>query len=1579
MHPDDEVMTYATSGVVSLPDSGMVLPGDEVGGYRIEAIAGAGGMGIVYRARDPELARVVALKLIAPEWAREPRVREMFVSESLAAAGLEHPHVLPVYRAGEDRGHLFIAMRFVDGTSLREEIDTTGRLPPGRAARLVGQVASALDAAHARGLVHRDVKPGNILVSRVEGEDHAYLSDFGLAVPALAGGPDGAPPSGGGAGSGRFAGTAAYVAPEQVLGLAVDARTDVYALGCVLFHALTGRPPFPGDDAEAVARAHVEADPPAVRAFAPDVPAGFDAVVARALAKAPDARFPSAGALAEAVLALRYDVAVLCAPTETGPAQALATGLRGEGFAVVNLDAGDPDGVREGLRASNGCAVVVGASGLGDWARTGLSVAYDLAARDRAFQIVAVLAGGAPDATDPGLAFLASRPYVDLRADGHAALGRILRGAPAPATVPSAGDVCPYRGLDRFSEDDAEFFVGREQETDRALEHLRTSRFLAVFAPSGNGKSSLLRAGVLAALRRGAVAGSESWRLAVMTPGARPLASLAAELGRLGVTGRAPSRDELLADPRRLDECVRAATPDGGRAVLVVDQLEEVFTLCVDPAERTVFLDALAYAAAIPGGRLTVVVAMRADFYPRLADHEQLRALVAESQLLLGPLGPGQLRRAIEEPARRAGLELEPGLTRTILEDVADRPGTLPLVEHLLLELWRRRRGSTLTLEAYAASGGVEGALATRANEVLAGLSDDQPEIARRVLLRLIQPGEGTEDTRRRAPIHELARSDDERPDVEAVVAALASERLLTTDRDPGTGEPVVEVAHEALIRGWPELCGWIDEDREGLRLHRRLTDATNEWERGGREEGALYRGGRLTAWDERDTVELNDAEREFLATSRERAERDLLSRRRRVQYALAGLAVAVAAVTGVAIFAFVQRGNAADQRDVARSRQLAATARLQLPTDPEVAVLLARRAFGIANTAEAEGVLRQAVADSPVRAADRHHQGRVTGVDISPDGRIIASSGVDGTVQLWDRSSAGAPVALRGHQGAVTSLAFAPSGKSIFSGGEDGTVRTWDVSGRPGKVYPGQQGGVNAVAVSPDGRLIASAGNDGVVRVRDLRGTTAALLRGHEGPIFDVAFDSKGKRLATAGADQTIRIWTIAGENRGTLRGHQGPALGVTFSPDGRRVVSASGDFTVRIWNLDDPSARPRVLRGAQVFGVNKVSFSRDGRYIVSAGLDASVRVWTSTGRPLVVVRGHQGGVSQARFTPDARQIVTSGEDGSVRLWDWRQTLPIAELPTFRDFASDGGAVFAPDGRSILSVGLDASLRRWTPASGETALLFEGGTPGGFVNVGAVTRDGSRLAVSRPGGEIAVQTVGGKAGATLLRGHEGDVFAAGFSPDGRRLATGGVDATIRLWDLETGAATVLRGHEGPVHVVRFSADGQRLVSGGEDGTVRVWDPASGSAARVLSGHDGPVSDVSFDPEGERIASGGRDRTVRVWDLASGSARVLQGHQNSVFTAAFSADDRLVLSSADDGVRVWDASTGRIVRTIAAPARDTYRAEVSPDGQTIAVQTFDARILIYNCETCGSIDEVKTLSNDRVTRALTQEEAATLG
>jgi serine/threonine protein kinase len=271
------------------------------GRYRIDGLVSRGGMGVVYRATDTGLERTVALKVIAPEVAADPGFRERFVHESRLAAALDHPNVIPVYEAGEHDGTLFLAMRFVDGMDLREAIALAGALEPGRAVRIVAQVAGALDAAHGRGLVHRDVKPANVLLSGPAGEEHPYLTDFGIAKRLDA--------TSGLTQSGQLVGTLDYAAPEQISGAPVDARTDVYALGCLLYAALTGGPPFPRDAAPAVMLAHLHAPSPAASSSRPGVPPALDAVVHRALAKQPADRFPSAGDLGRAATAALRDEA----------------------------------------------------------------------------------------------------------------------------------------------------------------------------------------------------------------------------------------------------------------------------------------------------------------------------------------------------------------------------------------------------------------------------------------------------------------------------------------------------------------------------------------------------------------------------------------------------------------------------------------------------------------------------------------------------------------------------------------------------------------------------------------------------------------------------------------------------------------------------------------------------------------------------------------------------------------------------------------------------------------------------------------------------------------------------------------------------------------------------------------------------------------------------------------------------------------------------------------------------------------------------------------------------------------------
>ena len=746
--------------------------GTELAGYRIESLLGWGGMSVVYLAEDLRLKRKVALKLLAASLAEDESFRDRFLRESELAASIDHPNIVPIYEAGKTEDLLFIAMRYVEGRDLKERLQH-GRLDPADAIGILAQVASALDAAHARGLVHRDVKPSNVLLdtgARPDGSDHVYLADFGL-TKRISEGP-------GIGDDGHLLGTIDYVAPEQIAGEEIDGRADVYSLGCVLYECLVGQPPFRSESDMAVVFAHLETESPAPSAERPELPAALDGVIARALAKEPEQRYPS-------------------------------------------------------------CR---------EFARAALAVAVDEASR-RLVDVASRAAAGRSDLSEVEAELTGK--VIDLQLAREQARG--LSGPATPARVAAEG-ICPFKGLASFEPVDADYFFGRERLVAELVARLVGAGFLGIVGPSGSGKSSVLRAGLLPALAGGVLPGSGGWRRLLLRPGERPLE----ELRRVLVSG---AKDPLA---EALD-----TLPSGARLLLAVDQLEELFTACRSDAERAAFADTLARAAADPDGRAVVVVALRADFYGRFAAYPGLAELLAANHVLVGPMQASELRRAVELPASRVGLRVEADLADALVDDVEGEPGALPLLSTALLELWQKRPDDALTLAAYRESGGVHGAVARLAEGTYARIPDERRQLVRAVMLRLVGEDEGDAPVRRRAPLAELDLERNE--DVADVLATLADSRLVTVS------EGSVEVAHEALLREWPRLREWIEEDTEGRRLRRHITQAATEWDAAGRDQGELYRGARLAAaldWTADHALDVNELEREFVTESREASEK---------------------------------------------------------------------------------------------------------------------------------------------------------------------------------------------------------------------------------------------------------------------------------------------------------------------------------------------------------------------------------------------------------------------------------------------------------------------------------------------------------------------------------------------------------------------------------------------------------------------------------------------------------------------------------------------------------------------------------
>ena len=490
----------------------------------------------------------------------------------------------------------------------------------------------------------------------------------------------------------------------------------------------------------------------------------------------------------------------------------------------------------------------------------------------------------------------------------------------------------PYAGLAPFGQGDAEWFFGRERLIEQLVARVARQRFVVVAGPSGSGKSSLLAAGLVAAARTGELGEERTWSVSVLTPGAHPLAVV--------------------------EQALRERPADAD-VLLVVDQFEEAFTLCHDDVERTAFIDALLAAAMTPDAGIHLVLGVRSDFYTHCLSHPGLVEAMQDAQFLVGPMTTEQLRRAIVQPAVHVGCTVEGGLVAALIAEAASQPGTLPLLSHVLLEIYHRRRGLALTLTAYEEAGGMRRAAARTAEHTYTALTTEQQTIARDLFLRLTALGEGTEDTKRRVDLAEL---NPDSADIRTVVHAFVQARLLTADG------AIVEIAHEALIRSWPRLHDWLTQDRDGLRLHRQLTEAAAEWERHERDEGLLYRGAHLAAWQDRSPDRPNAPEREFLTASRRAAERERRLRRRRVRMTISGLSSAIVIIAVFALLAMTMATRADNERAIAVARQLVANARAQLQLDPELGLLLAREAYATTANDETEALLRQATVDSHIR-----------------------------------------------------------------------------------------------------------------------------------------------------------------------------------------------------------------------------------------------------------------------------------------------------------------------------------------------------------------------------------------------------------------------------------------------------------------------------------------------------------------------------------------------------------------------------------------------------------------------------------
>lgn len=1103
----------------------------------------------------------------------------------------------------------------------------------------------------------------------------------------------------------------------------------------------------------------------------------------------------------------------------------------------------------------------------------------------------------------------------------------------------------PYKGLSSFEQADAGLFFGRERLVADMVARLAGSNFLAVVGPSGSGKSSAVHAGLLPALRGGALPGSKDWLPVVIRPGEDP----ERELDRAIYAALPETLRARLGGGQDPLQAAVEVLPSGHRLLVVVDQFEEAFTSASEPSAGG-FVAALVRAAEEAPESVVVVIAIRADYYGRCAALPGLARLLAAYQVLVGPMEADEYQRAIEQPARRAGTRVEPALVDALVAEVVDEPGGLPLLSSALLELWQRRTGRTIRMESYLATGGIRGAIARLAEEAYQTLGASDRDLARSILLRLAGPGEAESVVRRRVPLSELDVGRNQ--SVQRVLDHLANRRLVTVS------EGTVEVAHEALLREWPRLVDWLDEDREGRRLRQHLIAAARDWDERGKDPSELYRGPRLSAaldWTTEHNLELNELEREFVTVSRAQSQRELVRQQRqnrRLRGLLAGVAglLLVALVAGsVAVF---QRSTALAAARVALARQLGAEALITPRLDQ--AMLLARQSVLLDPSSQTNGTLLATLLRSPAvlgtyaMPIDK----RPLELALSSDGATLAVADNSNGTRFFDTRrhresfpalssyNSMAPVLFAGPYffGMRVPSKGPPTPANTFMDVFDSSTMRLVRSLETDPVFDAQNTGFNdPLVASPDGRRLYFAwtlanddGRDGAAYL-DSWDVDSGKLRvvplGANGMSGAVLLPQNQLLLLTDTAAITL--------DPATLRPIKSVPVDIStpfvaISPDGSTVAVQSPDFRGEIFGntfslVDLATGRRIPAAGSHSAQIDAMAFTPDGRSIVTTGDDGKVIVWnTATGAPIETLTGHAGRVAGLAMSTDGSTLYTCALDGVIFAWD---------LGRSRRF----GSPFA------VGIGIAG------PAS-QT-----------FLPALAVSPDGSRFAIRGAKGDVAiVSTRAADVQSSFGDGAGIGVTALAWSKHGQLAVGGGTG--LQLWEV-TGTpslARTLAGVEGVPRAVAFSADGGSVAAvtvvpapfpQQDDGWLAVWDADSGQLRMAFHLFSAGWS-VAFAPSAREVVAG-TDQEVQcpsqptvtcgrvvVVDLASGGTeRELRTIGWPATAVVFGAGDALLTGDWAGIIQHWDWRTGQQLagtHPVLVAAAPVASISVAPGGGAFA-------------------------------------------
>ncbi|WP_437307304.1 nSTAND1 domain-containing NTPase [Sorangium sp. So ce388] len=1452
--------------------------GDVIKHYEIIRKLGQGGMGVVYLARDTKLGRLVAVKCLLRYTGQGI---ERFLDEARATARCRHDNIVVIHEVDEIRGYPYLVLEYIKGRTLREWMaqrehpSATGapaaRTPPGSRAAIAAldlmiPVVRALICAHDLGIVHRDLKPENI---RLDDSGGLKVLDFGLAkridagvVPSLASVRTARAGDAGRHRKSAIAGTPGYMAPEQLLGTDIDGRTDLWAVGVILYELLTGRHPlYPFSSARLPDIADLDVPMPSLSERHPEIGA-LGAVVDGCLKKRRSERVGSARELLDELDALVPSRRTLRLGEDESPFAGLSAFQEADAARFFGRDR-DIAALKARGRSQQLLAVA-GPSGAGksSFVRAGLIPA--LKASGERWDAFVLRPGRRPlSALADVLAQVAEAESTSAAAAAggaatgapelpdHEALVATLRAQPGVLGVRLRAR-CRHEGTRRrivlFVDQLEELYTLGASAEERAA-------FIACMEGAADDASSPLR--VVLAVR--------SDFLERVAEDRNFMTDVTHGLWFLPPMGRDGLRDALT---RPLD-----AAGYRFEAAEMVEHMLDTLEGTRSPLPLLQFTAAKLWEARDRERRLLT-----------RASYEQLGgvagALSAHADAVLSALPPRQQRLA-----RAVLLRLvTPERTRAVvsldeLREAAQDGGSAGVgdaVEEVIQHLAGAR---LLLIEAGGTEAGGERER-TAVELVHESLIDRWPRLGQWL-------AESEQDAQFVARLRAAAQQWEASGRAEGLLwrdrAAEDARAWYARRRAEQGAEGRVEIGR----REERYLSAVVGLHERARHLRRRLT------------MGVIAALSVVALAVSYSAARARDQATHAQAEAREARNATRMATAREMQ---------ADPTTVLVILREVEPPNVPRGWDVLERSALSSGVALAVLSHPDLVMHAAYSPDGKRIvTACSDATVQVWNADGtgePIVL--RGHQDLVSSAAFSPDSKRIATASYDRTVRVWNADGTGEPVVLRGHREVITSVAFSPDGKRIITASGDKTARVWNADGTGQPLIVGRHEEVlYSAAFSPDGKRIVTASGDETARVWNADGTGEPIvLRGHKAIVSSAAFSPDGERIVTASYDKTARVWNADGTGEPiVLRGHEEALYSAAFSPDGKRIVTASWDRTARVWNADG-SGEPMVLGGHED-GLCSAAFSPDGKRIVTASYDKTARVWSTDGKNEPrIFRGHEGVLYSAAFSPDGKRIVTASRDKTARVWNADGTGEPIVLRGHEGVLYS--AAFSPDGKRIVTASMDRTARVWNADGTGEPIVLRGHEHS--VRSAAFSPDGKRIVTASYDNTTRVWNADGTGEPIVLRGHEQWVCAAAFSPDGKRIVTASNDKTARVWNADgTGEPIVLRGHKHWVVSAAFSPDGKRIVTASMDRTARVWNADGTGEPIVLRGHEHWVWAAAFSPDGKRIVTASQDKTIRVWNAdGTGEPLVLRASDSPLNSAAFSPDGKRIVTASDDKImRVW--------------------------------------------------------------------------